>query len=123
TAQVASTIGRNLNAPAYLGRVNGLLDGRTDVDSATLARLAGSLPSNGVVEALGVANVQGDRTVVTATVPAGSAALPVGLHVPAMPRQRQALDLARGGGTPSAREPQYGALPAPPAALSPYPEY
>src|SRR5207248_4402727 len=119
----ARAIGRNLSATAYLGRVNGLRDGRTDVVSATLARLTGSLPSNGVVEALGVANVQGDRTVVTATVPAGSAALPVGLDVAAMPGQRQALDLARDGGTPSAAEPQDGAFPGQPAALIAYPEY
>ena len=123
TAQVASTIGRSLNAPIYLGRVNGLLDGRADVDSATLARLAGSLPSTGVVEALGVAKVEGDRTVVTAAVPAGSPALPVGLDLAAMAGQRQALDLARDGGTPAAAEPQAGAFPGQPAALIAYPQY
>jgi len=117
TAQVASTIGRNLNAPAYLGRVNGLLDGRTDVDSPTLARMAGSLPSNGVVEALGVATVQGARTVVTATVPAASSSLPVGVDLAAVPTGRQALDLARDDGTASAAQPAQGALPGPAAAI------
>ena len=123
TAQVASTIGRNLNAPSYLNRVNGLLDGRADVDGATLTRLAGSLPSNGVVEALGVAQVQGDRAVVTATVPARGPALPAGLDLAATPAHREALDLARDDGMPSVATPQDGAFPGPPAALILYPQY
>ncbi|HEY2437521.1 MAG TPA: ATP-binding protein, partial [Solirubrobacteraceae bacterium] len=92
-------------------------------DSAGLARLAGSLPTNGVVEALGIAQVQGDRVVVTATVPPSSQALSVGLDLAAMPTQRQALDLARDDGTPSVAEPKAGAFPGQPAALLAYPEY
>jgi len=120
---VAATVGRGLNAPAYVGRVNGLLDGRADVDAPTLARLAGSLPTNGVVEALGVATVQGDRVVVTATVPGTSPALPVGLNLAAMANNREALDLARDGGTVAAAEPQAGAFPGQPVALIAYPQY
>ena len=61
SAQVAATVGRGLAAPTYMGRVDGLLDGRADVDSAGLARAAGSLPSNGLIEALGAGYV-GDLT-------------------------------------------------------------
>jgi signal transduction histidine kinase len=119
---VAATIGRGLNAPAYLGRVNGLLDGRA-VDSATLARLAGTLPTNGVVEALGVATVQGDRVVVTATTPASSPVLPVGLDLATTPTNRAGFDLARDVGMATAAQPQNGAFLGEPAALIAYPLY
>jgi hypothetical protein len=69
TAQVASTIGRGLNAPAYLGRVDGLLDGNVNIDNTGLAHLAGSLPGNGVVQALAMAKVQGDGVLVASTIP------------------------------------------------------
>jgi signal transduction histidine kinase len=121
SAQVASTIGRGLNAPGYLNRINGLLDGRTDIDSANLGRLAGSLPANGVVEALGIAKVQGDSAIVTAAMPANSDVLPVGLDVAALSTNRTALDLARDDGMPGVAEPQKGAFAGPPAALIAYP--
>src|SRR5579864_2273074 len=95
SAQVSATVGRGLAAPIYMGRINSLLDGHTDIDSATLAHAAGSLPSNGLLDALGVAVVQGDRVVMTATMPAPSPALPVGLDLAATPTHRQAFDLAR----------------------------
>jgi signal transduction histidine kinase len=122
-AQVASTVGRGLAAPIYLGRLNGLLAGRTDVDGPMLSRLAGQLPSNGLIEALGVAKVQGDHVVVTSTVPSGSAALPVGLDLAAGAGNRRALDLARDGGEPSIAEPETGAFPGPPVAMIAYPQY
>lgn len=123
TGQVAATIGRGLNAPIYLGRVNGLLQGRPDVDSGTLARLAGPLPSNGLVDVLGVATVQGDSAIVTATTPAGSQVLPVGLDVSKIAENRQALDLARDDGQPAAAEPQAGGFPGPHSALIVYPQF
>ncbi|MBV9411236.1 MAG: CHASE domain-containing protein, partial [Acidimicrobiia bacterium] len=123
TGQVAATIGRGLNAPIYLGRVNGLLQGRTDADSATLARLAGTLPSNGLVDAVGIAKVQGDGAVVTATTPASSQVLPVGLDISKIAENREALDLARDDGAPAAAESQAGAFPGPHKALIVYPQY
>lgn len=123
TAQVASTVGRGLAAPTYLGRVNGLLDGRTDVDGATLARLAGTLPTNGVVQALGVARAQGDQVVVTATVPANAQPVPVGTDLAATPANRRAFDLARDDGDPSVAEPVRGAAGGQSASLIAYPEY
>ena len=106
-----------------MGRVHGLLDGRADVDSAALARLAGTLPTNGLIEALGLATVQGDRVVVTASVPPTAPALSIGLDLANVPDQRRALDLARDDGGPSTAEPRAGALPGHPAALIAYPEY
>jgi signal transduction histidine kinase len=122
-SQVASTVGRGLAAPNYLGRLNSLLDGRTDVDGANLSRLAGTPPANGLIEVLGVAKVQGAQVVVTSTVPSGSPALPVGTDLATMPVNRQALDLARDDGHPTVAEPQAGAFPGPAAALIAYPQY
>jgi len=123
SAQVAATVGRGLAAPTYMGRVDGLLDGRADVDSAGLARAAGSLPSNGLIEALGAAAVQGDRVIVTASVPASSPVLPVGVDLAAMPTNREAFDLARDDGGPTVAEPRSGAFPGQQAAVIAYPEY
>jgi signal transduction histidine kinase len=123
TAQVASTIGRGLNAPAYLGRVDGLLDGNVNIDNTGLAHLAGSLPGNGVVQALAMAKVQGDGVLVASTIPPSSPTLPIGLNLAAMSANRTAFDLARDDGAPSAASPQKGALPGDGGALVAYPEY
>ncbi|MBV8297067.1 MAG: CHASE domain-containing protein [Acidimicrobiia bacterium] len=122
-AQVAATVGRGLAAPTYMGRVNGLLDGRSDVDEAGLARAAGALPSSGLLAGLGLATVEDGRVVVTTSVPASSAALPAGLDVAAVPSNRLALDLARDGGAPAVAEPQSGGFPGASNALIAYPEY
>ncbi|MBV9284398.1 MAG: CHASE domain-containing protein, partial [Acidimicrobiia bacterium] len=119
---MAATIGRGLGAPIYLGRVNGLLDGAVADDSASLARLAGPLPSNGVVGTIALAKVDGTRVVVTAEVPAESPALAVGTDLAAMPANRVAFDLARDDGTPSLADAQRSAT-GETSALIAYPQY
>ncbi|MBV8160470.1 MAG: CHASE domain-containing protein [Acidimicrobiia bacterium] len=120
---MAATVERGLAAPVYLDRVNGLLDGRTDVDSATLTRVVGSLPANGLIEALGLATVQGDRVVVTVSVPAQAPAMPAGQDLAAMPRYRGAFDLARDGGSAAVADPPEAAVPGERDALLAYPEF
>ncbi|MBV9039489.1 MAG: CHASE domain-containing protein [Acidimicrobiia bacterium] len=119
---MAATIGRGLGAPIYLGRVTGLLDGAVADDSASLARVAGPLPSNGVVGTIALAKVDGTRVVVTAEVPAASPALAVGTDLAAMPANRVAFDLARDDGTPSLADAQRSAT-GETSALIAYPQY
>ncbi|MBV8982870.1 MAG: CHASE domain-containing protein [Acidimicrobiia bacterium] len=119
---MAATIGRGLGAPIYLGRVTGLLDGAVADDSASLARVAGPLPSNGVVGTIALAKVDGTRVVVTAEVPAESPALAVGTDLAAMAANRVAFDLARDDGTPSLADAQRSAT-GETSALIAYPQY
>ena len=123
TDQITTTLTRGLGATVYLNRVDGLLDGRTDLNAADLAHIVGSLPGNGVVEAVAVAQVRGDGVVIATPFPTDTTVFPAGVDLAALGEYRRAFDLARDGGDATAAEPRTGALPGPPAALVAYPEF
>jgi len=124
SGQTVATLTRGLTgSQVYLDRLSRLVGGQADLDSNSLARLVGTLPSNGVVEAVGIAPAQNGQEIVRASFPSDTAALPVGLDLSASPDNRRALDLARDDGEPTAAEAQSGAYPGEPATLIAYPQY
>ena len=123
TDQITTTLTRGLGATVYLNRVDGLLDDRTDLSPADLAHIVGSLPANGVIEAVALAQVRGDGVVVATPFPADTRVFPAGADLGAVPEHRRAFDLARDGGEATAAEPRTGVLPGSPAALVAYPEF
>ncbi|MCU1451747.1 MAG: Osmosensitive channel histidine kinase KdpD [Acidimicrobiales bacterium] len=124
SGQITTTLARGLGgAVVYLDRVNGLVDGRTDLDSSAFARLVVTLPINGSVSSVGLAGAEGPKVVVRSAFPPGTAGLASGRELADTPEGRRVLDLARDDGTPAVAVGGAMLLPGPPAALIAYPEY
>jgi signal transduction histidine kinase len=124
SGQITATLTRGLGgAVVYLDRVNGLVDGRTDLDGPAVARLVGTLPINGSVSEIGLAAVAGPAVVVRSAFPPGAGALVPGRNLGDTPEGRRVLDLARDDGKAAVSAGGTGVVPGPPAALIAYPEY
>jgi signal transduction histidine kinase len=124
SGQITSTLTRGLGgAIVYLDRVNGLVDGRADLDNQSLARIVGTLPINGSVEAIGIATSHDLEVVVRSSFPAATTALPPGRNLGTTSEGRRVFDLARDDGTPAVAEGGAGLVPQPRATLIAYPEY